>query len=281
MIGATLLALVLAIPATQDTTLRLPQEGVVSIEAGNRGVVLRVVDGEAVTIRNAPVRVRGNEIRVESEWPLDTRVSGPAILVSVPARAEVRLESMSGPLEATQVPRRLRVETISGPITTRGGHGSIDIETVSAPIHVRGFQGTRLQIETMSGAVTIDGATGSVQVSSVNQAIMFRNVRSESVHAESLNGRIDWYGQIDPRARHRFESHNGTVTFHLPDQSDIRFRVNSFLGKFQSSIPVSTRTMGDDFDDEQEVIATLGKGTAEVRVETFNGNVVVRRLGES
>jgi DUF4097 and DUF4098 domain-containing protein YvlB len=281
MIGATLLALALTIPAVQDTTLRLPQDGVVSIDAGHRGVLLRVVDGDDVTVRNAPARLNGREIRIDTEWPFGSRRQNSRIEVIVPARAAVRIQSISGPIEAAQVPQVLQIETVSGPIITTGGRGSLDIESVSSPIQVRAFQGSQLEIETMSGPVSIDGATGRIEVSGVSESLTFRNVRSESVHAESLNGRIDWYGPIDPRARLRFESHNGTVSFFLPTDNDVRFRVNTFLGRLQSSIPVTTRSVRDDSDGEQEVIAVLGKGSADVRVDTFNGNVVVRRIGDS
>jgi hypothetical protein len=71
------------------------------------------------------------------------------------------------------------------------------------------------------------------------------------------------------------------VSFFLPTDNDVRFRVNTFLGRLQSSIPVTTRSVRDDSDGEQEVIAVLGKGSADVRVDTFNGNVVVRRIGDS
>lgn len=264
-------------PAPQDTTLRLPTGGTITVESGLHPVLLDVGTGDQVSVRGGNARLHGNQITVSA----GRQNPDGRIVVTVPSQSAVRLELGVATLVAADVPQQLHVESLSGDITTNGGTGSLRIETVSGRVEVRRFRGDRLDIESMSGSVDIDGATGTVRVEALSEPVRLRDMKSRSVHVEALNGSIEWTGSLMSDSRHRFESHNGDVTFRLPPSASARFAVTTYLGSFRSLMAVRTRGAAEAGGDNRNIVATVGNGAAQVEVETFNGDVVVRPTGES
>lgn len=263
----------------QDTTIRLPAGGVVRIESEYQSVRLEAGSGDFVSVRGARAELQGSQIQIESAGhPGD---GDETILVTVPFRSAVRVELGSGTLVATRVPQHLHVESMNGAITTNGGTGNLRIETVSGRVAVRQFTGGRLDIDAMSGPVDVDGATGTIRIEALNESVLLRNIHSSSVHVETLNGQIEWHGDFLPGSRHQFEAHNGTVTLHLPRSVNVRLTATTFLGNFRSTIPSRTRGEAESGREERDIVATYGTGAARLRIETFNGDIVVRPIGES
>lgn len=285
LVPALLAAFAVATPTQVDTTVRISRGTTVSIDGAMRGVRLRTADGDQVVILGA-AEVDAGARRLSIDAGFLRGRSGTELVVTVPRWARVELEGVSGDITVEQAPAELDVESFNGRVSVTGGDGTMRISNATGSVHVRGFTGRVLDVESLSGGVTIDGATGTIHVETVNEQIVMRNVRAGSVSAESTNGSITWAGAIDPSARYHFGSHNGNVLLEVPASIDARLRISTFQGGFDTAIPGRTTGNGagrrpDDGGAEREFTVTYGRGSADVRVETFNGSVRVRRLGET
>ncbi len=282
-------ALLLLATVTPDTTLRLPKGGTVGIDAGFRNVTVTVGSGDQVIVTGADVELEGNRITVDAGgFPiLDGRRGREVVHVTVPAWAAVEVDMVSGTLDVLRAPESLIADVVNGTITTRGGTGIMQLASVAGGITVRDFAGTQLTVEAMTGPVTIEGATGRIQVETVNDPLLLRNVRSDAVHAASVNGRVEWSGNFTAGGRYNFETHNGPIVMVVPVSVSVRMHVSTFMGDFDSSIPVSVNGNPNGVQGrpgrprEREFTATYGSGAAEVHVESFQGTVRVRQLGGS
>lgn len=284
MVPLLLAAVTLGATGTVDTTVRIARGTVVSIDGAMSGVRLRTADGDQVIVRGA-AEVDSHSRRLTIEAGI-FRARGGELVVTVPRWATVELEGVNGNIVVEQAPEVLDVESFNGQVSVTGGTGTMNISNATGSVTVREFNGRVLHVESLSGQVTIDDATGNVTVETVNERIVLRNVRSTSVSAESTNGGIDWQGPLDPAGRYQFSSHNGNVLLRVPTRLDARLRVSTFQGGFETAIPGTTtgngaRPRSGEWGGEREFTVRYGRGSADVRVVTFNGSVRVLPLGET
>jgi hypothetical protein len=81
-------------------------------------------------------------------------------------------------------------------------------------------------------------------------------------------------GTIRPGGRYRLATHNGDVTIGIPAGTDARVSVSTFQGDFESDFPVTlTERRGKRFE------FTLGKGSAAIDLESFQGTIRLSRPG--
>lgn len=277
MISTVLLLLATIAP---DTTLRLPRGGTVQLEAGFRNVIVTVGSDDNVTVTGAEAELEGNRITIDAGGFPGSRMGSEPVRLIVPAWASLEIEVVSGSLDVHRAPESLTAEVMNGPITTRGGTGTMQLSSIAGAITVRDFAGKQLEVEAITGPVTIDGATGRVLAETVNDPIFLRNIRSSAVQVSSVNGRVEWNGDFVPGGRYRFESHNGEIELQLPASVSARMHVTTFMGDFVSALAATTNGKGRPEQANmlggQDITAVYGSGAAEVSIDTFNGEVLVR-----
>jgi DUF4097 and DUF4098 domain-containing protein YvlB len=267
-----------------DTTLRISRGTTVEVTSMTRPIVIRTGAGDQVRVVGANADLSGSTLEVDAASPFG-RGTGP-ITVTVPAWATVEVNAMNASITIEDAPERLTAETLNGRIESRGGRGTLMLSTMAGAIRVRDFEGTRLGVEAVSGEIVVDGATGTLTLESVSQGITLRNIRSSTVTAETTNGRVQWEGALDPRGRYTFATHNGEILLLLPEGTSARVRGSMFNGTFESDLPATTQGLEPSRRDREvslgkEFTATLGKGEANVHVETFNGSIRIKRLGST
>lgn len=289
-----LLALAAVHPAA-DTTLRLPRGGGVEIETQLRDVIVRTGTTDMVTIRGATGEFDGRTLQVTTDNRRN-RGNGP-IEVTLPVWARVDVSSVGGNLTFSAAPERLRAETVNGFIRVTGGTGTVELETVAGAVTVTDFRGTLLSIDATGGAVTVTNATGKISVDNVNDNVTLRGIRSNSISASTVNGAIEYEGSFAADGRYEFNSQNDNVTLILPGDVSARLKISTMNGQLISpQIPATTngtqdvasgagkgkdktKDKGHDHGDEGEhtFTAVYGSGAAQVTVDVFNGNVIVKR----
>ena len=281
------LLLALAVPLMtelSDTTLRISRGTTIEVNSMTRPVVVRTAAGDQVRVVGATAELSGSTLEIDVASPFG-RGTGP-ITVTVPTWATVEVDAMNASITIEDAPERLTASTLNGRIESRGGRGALTLSTMAGAIAVRDFAGTRLNLDAVSGQISVDGATGTLTIESVSQGITLRNIRSSNVTAETTNGRVQWEGALDPRGRYTFATHNGEIVLLLPENVSARVRGSMFNGSFESTLPATTQGLDPSRRDRdlmlgKEFTATLGKGEANVHVETFNGSIRIKRLGST
>ncbi len=140
--------------------------------------------------------------------------------------------------------------------------GNVRIRTSNAPITVNSVSASMINAHTSNGAVTLDKVivSGVADVRSSNGALTARQVdASEQLRMETSNGRIA-VEQVTSAAI-ELRSSNGSIS-------------GSVGGKRSDYTISSTTSNGDDS------LGDGGKGPFRLTVNTSNGNIYIRFLGE-
>jgi hypothetical protein len=159
-----------------------------------------------------------------------------------------------------QVPAqtRLGLETSNGEIQVRGTSGGLSGQTVNGNVEVTSTAG-RVEVSTTNGNIRLVGIHGAARAGTTNGAIV----------AEIL--------KLDPGAGVELSTTNGDLTAILPADLKAQLEAVTTNGRVTIGFPVEMVGRASS----KIVRGRIGGGGAAVNLTTTNGNIVVRRAGES
>jgi hypothetical protein len=207
--------------------------------------------GDQLTIRVEPPDKQG-----WFSWGAESRMGDTMLDLKVPREAEMKIEVVSADVALSGVAgRSLDVNSVSGNIDLTGKADRGHLETVSGNIRARGLGG-QIKFETVSG--DIDAENGDYR----------------EISAGTVSGDINLRGKPSKEARVDVETMSGDVHLYLPSDVSAHLRATTFSGSIRSdfgSVKDEEHGPGSSLD------ATTGSGDARVTLETFSGDVEVRR----
>lgn len=237
-----------------------------------------------------------NEIRVQATHGRRDVISIDASGSSVSIEAEGRMGPATDVTFNLTVPAAVALD-LSGVYTqvrVEGVHGDIDVETVQGSIRVTG--GGRLQLESVEGDILIDRARGRVSANTVNRGIRVTNtvgdieaetvngpiilqgVQANAVDLATVNGRIVYDGTLRDGGDYAITSHNGAIWVVVPEKAGVTVDVSTFNGNLDSTLPI---TMRGERGSKRRMNFVFGNGGARLDLESFGGDVHLRRPGEA
>jgi hypothetical protein len=287
---AMLGALVAAQPAEQTRDTRPPQtDQTVPVSRGTRlivdnyagEVIVHAWDKDAVHViarhgTRASVAVR------PGEGTLSVRSSGGSAGsvdydITVPAWMPVKIEGEFNFVSAEGLQAEISAETVRGDIVIRGGSGFITAKSVQGEVTVDGARG-KINVSSVNEAVTITGSSGEIVADTTNGDVTLSRIESGSVEATTVNGTITFEGTPAGNGRYHMATHNGDIIVAVPEASNITFMVRTYSGEFSSALPTKGPAAGQARGGRR-VQYTLGSGSAEMELESFGGEIQLRRPG--
>lgn len=235
-----------------------------------------------------------NEVRIQAEHSSRTRVDvrntgsvvtvragsgyGPANIVdyriTVPASMALDLSGMHTDIDVQGTQAEVKAQTVQGEVSIRGGR-SVSARSVSGEVSVEGARGD-VRASTTSENVRVASAVGEVIAETVSGDIFLERIDSRRVEAGTVSGDVFYDGTIQDRGRYSFVTHSGDVVASVPERADVKVSIASIDGDLDASFPVTF--VGDDRGRRQSFV--LGSGSAQLEMETFSGDVLLRRPGE-
>jgi DUF4097 and DUF4098 domain-containing protein YvlB len=287
-----LLVAMLAAPPQERRETRPPQtDQTVTVARGTRllidnfagEVLVRAWDRDSVRVqaRHAS-RARVNlktvttGLRVSSAaehgppGSVDYEITAPAWM---PIKVDGQFNFVT--IEGTQA--EVTVETVRGNVVVKGGNG-VTAKSVEGDITVEGAKG-KITLNSINQGITITGTSGEIHAETVNGPIALSRMDASTVEASTINGNITYEGSVVNSGRYRLTSHNGTITVAVPESSNATFAVRSYHGGFNSNLPVKGDSDPREVRKGRRVLFTLGNGSAEFELESFNGGIRLRKPG--
>ncbi|TKJ33743.1 hypothetical protein CEE39_03415 [bacterium (candidate division B38) B3_B38] len=238
----------------------------------------------------------GNRVVITTEYPKNMGWRGRSINVSVnynltiPNRAslkansisgdigigriggDARLKTISGDVIAREIGGEAELESVSGDITVAEAAKSLNCNTVSGDVEVTSVN-AGARIKSVSGDVTLTGCRWNAEAESVSGDIELRDITgARRVRAKSVSGDIDYIGTIESGGRYTLNSHSGDITFSVPENSSFELEVKTFSGEIDTAFPI--RIIGKQ--KKRTLSGTVGEGGAWVELESFSGNIRIR-----
>jgi DUF4097 and DUF4098 domain-containing protein YvlB len=277
---AALAALAQATPI--DTTLPVERGQRLTVEVYGGDITVKTWNRNAVRIQADP----SGRTRVEiSSSPSGVEVHtegrrGPPSSVDVQVTAPTWMAlDLSGvytdvSVDGTKGP--INVETVQGEVKVNGGDGLLSLRSVQGGVTLRNAKG-RIAVNSVNESVSVSDASGEVAAETVNGDVQLDRVDASSVEASTVNGDLGYSGPIRNGGRYSFSSHNGDITLAVAQGTSAAVSVSTFSGEFESDFPVtlSETKKGKRFS------FTLGGGSAQVTLESFQGTVRLVRPGHT
>jgi len=234
--------------AEVDRKITADADGTVDIEmiAGR----IQVVGGSAgevhvtgtINERYETLQLEGSGKRtsIEVEIDDDRGSRGPSadLTIRVPSRSNLSIETISSNVSISDVSGELSIEVISGELTIRGDDLTVSAATVSGAIEILGGKLREAEIETVSGSIRVEGE-------------------------------LDRDGDFD------FEIFSGDVTLLLPSSTSAEFDISTFSGNIDNDFGPGPTT--SELLPSKSLSFSLGSGDASVSVESFQGNVWLKK----
>lgn len=198
---------------------------------------------------------RVEETRLEVSVPRGARLEANGVSADVFAEGltgDVRLNSVSGDVHAElDTDAAVRLNSVSGDVDLEGRVGGATLETVSGDIRAEGIAG-EVRVKTVSGDAELEGGA-------------IRRLDMETVSGD-LDAAFGLAGSADVRAK----SLSGEITLRLPGDASTRILAETYSGAIESDFGAAVK-------DGRRLDATAGQGDANITVETFSGEVVIKR----
>jgi DUF4097 and DUF4098 domain-containing protein YvlB len=226
-------------------------------------------DHDVVEIR---VEIPGRRRRDTGRQVGDTHLE-----IMVPRGASLEIETLAASIAVDGVDGDVRMESSAGGITYTGGATRVEAGTAAGDIEVNASAaGADIDVEGVAGSVLVQFISGNVAAGSLTGNVRVIGGRIGEGSFESVSGTLYFEGEIGAGAELDFDNFNGDIELLIPADSAAEFDISTHLGSIETEFGFEGRSV-EQYSPEQEAEFTLAGGGAEVSIETFSGNVTVRR----
>ena len=274
--GLMLGAIALVAPLDQDTTFAVDPGSRMVVTNHSGEIIVRTWDRNEVRARSDhsyrgyfEIDRSGNSVRIGSRQWDDDDVD---LLLTVPASMALDMGGSDADVTIEGSNAEISVDVSEGDVMIRGGAGRVTVETNDGEIRVSDVEG-RIRLFTMDGDVTVDRATGDIEVETTDGAIDLIDVMAGTLKATTVDGDIWFDGVIAREGSYLLQSHDGDITLRIPEDTDARVRMALFDGDFSSDFELTFPS----WPRGRRMEFTMGGGSAELQVETFDGDIILRR----
>lgn len=232
----------------------------VRIEVEKRGATREAIDALEIVAEQ-----KGNSIEFQVRPPREETFSGIGVtrratarlIVSLPARSDVRARSGDGSMRAEGISGRLEFRTGDGSMRLANVAGDVTLTTGDGLVTVSDSEG-RLEVNTGDGGVNVSGTFGGLKLLTGDGTIVVR-ARPGTVMTE------DW----------ELTSREGSVSLYLPDAFDADIDAQTGDGTIRNEFIVEVDSSASA--GRRMLRASLGTGGKRLRIRTDDGGIRIRR----
>lgn len=256
-------------------------KGSVTISGWDRSEV--AISGELGSGAKPTIEGSGSQLRIKIEapnqqgwfsWGADSRIGPSELDIKVPKSAELKIGVVSADVTVSGVDGRLLdIDSVSGKLRLSSGAQEVDIDSVSGGVDIDG-KAERARVQTVSGDIRARGLGGQIKYETVSGDIDADNGRYKEINAGTVSGDINLRGQPQGDLRIDVESMSGSVHLYLPGEVSTRLRASSFSGSIRSDFGTVKQ---EEHGPGSNLDASAGGGQGQVKVETFSGDIDIRR----
>jgi len=232
----------------------------VHAEHGSRGAIEASLVGNTVTLRAS------------------SRHGAPSVVdfdITVPQDMALTLSGTYTEIEVDGVRGAISAETVDGSIDVKGGSGIITLHSIQGSVTLADATG-RIEVNSVNESVELSNVSGQIKAETTNGDMTLMGIKSSSVDASTINGDVEYEGTVSDGGTYSFNSHNGEITVSIPEGANVTLSVATANGDIDPSFPLPlTATAG-----KHRYTFKLGSGSAHMEVESFQGDIQLRRPSE-
>lgn len=280
----TLAALTIASLAVQqtDTTFAVPAGASLTVNNFGGAIIVHGWNQNSVKVHaehsrrgRVEVSLVGSTVTVKA----GSRQGAPSVVdmeITVPAATPLNLSGNYAEITVDGVTGPIRAETVEGEVDVKGGRGNITLSSIQGSVTLADASG-RIELTSVNEDIDVDNVTGEIRIEATNGEVTMTRMRSSSVEAATINGDVVYDGTINDGGSYSFTSHNGDITVTVPERANVTITAATANGDIDSSFPLPLTTCASG---KRRCTFKLGTGSARLEVESFQGDIELRRPGE-
>jgi DUF4097 and DUF4098 domain-containing protein YvlB len=219
------------------------------------------------------IEASGSSLQINVRNRNERNVDSTDLKLMIPYGANVDASAVSADIDVSGLDNdKLTASSVSGDVEVEATSQRITIESVSGDVEFSG-QTERISAESVSGDIILSGISGEITATTVSGDMKLRAGSIDGAKLETVSGDITAAGELSGNARLSAESMSGDVTIMLPSGQDGLFKAQSFSGRIHTdfgSVKQAKHGPGSHLKH------MAGSGGAEVRVESFSGNIQLK-----
>ncbi len=214
---------------------------------------------------------------IEVVYPRNKRnlKDGAELVIHVPENSRLEVECVSAWIKASDLKGEVDLESVSGAVTFEGWCSELEAESVSGSVQIEGGA-PEMDLGSISGSVRLDGREGELDVETVSGAIEVEMDKLLGLSAGSVSGSIDIAADLDKRGNYNCDVVSGSISFAVPGNVSAEFEVSTFNGNIDNEFGQKARKTSK-YAPGKELEFTNGDGEASVELNSFSGNVRIRK----
>ena len=197
-------------------------------------------------------------------------IDATVLKLRVPKGASIEASAVSADIEISAMDNeKLTGSSVSGDVEVQANSQWVSLESVSGDV---GFSGrtVRISAESVSGDIVLTGISGDVKATTVSGDMELESGILDSGKLETVSGDILISAELSDSGRLTAESMSGDISVKLPASQSGVFKAQSFSGRITTDFG-SVRHA--EHGPGSHLKHSAGKGGAEIRIETFSGNI--------
>jgi DUF4097 and DUF4098 domain-containing protein YvlB len=288
LIAAGLGAMAVMLPVTAvsseeiDKTLNMSNDGLVQVENmvgiiefsgwDRSEVQIRGEAGDDVEEVEITSTATAVKIRVHNRSG-KRNIEGTNLYLRIPQSASIEADSVSADITVSDnLGERVLLNTVSGDLEIDASPELLEMHSVSGDVEFRGTA-SRSSVETVSGEIALVGPSGEISINTVSGDVSLEAGEVSRGRFESVSGDMTLTLSLGDGGRLSCDSMSGDVKLRLPASQQAEFTVQSYSGDINSEFGSSTRVSKGP---GQMLRHKEGENGAEIRLETFSGDVYIR-----
>jgi DUF4097 and DUF4098 domain-containing protein YvlB len=196
--------------------------------------------------------------------------------ITAPGWMPIKVEGQFNFITIDGAQAEVFADSVRGDIIIKGGTGFVTAKSIEGEIIVEGARG-KVNVSAINQGIKISDSSGDITAESVNGPILMSGIQSSSVDASTTNGNITYDGNLADGGRYTLTTHNGDLVLGVPENASATFTVRTYNGDFRTDLPLEGRLPPDEMHRGKRVTMTLGKGSADVTLESFGGTIRIRK----
>jgi hypothetical protein len=195
--------------------------------------------------------------------------------ISVPAGVTVWVKTTGASVDIRNVTGGVDVYSVTGNVTFDGSPEQLYAESMGGEVMITG-ESSSIRAKTGKGPITFRGAGDDVSLVTVGGRITVNGQRMKRGYFESVTGDIVFDGELEPGSSVGIQTHSGRVEMTLPRDAGADCVVTTIEGALQVDFDVPEALERDGAQGPEREF-TIGDGGANVKIQTFDGAVAIRR----
>ena len=236
-----------------------------------------------------PLAIEGSNqqmtIKVEPEggksgwfnWHNDTAMGSSSLELRVPRNASLSVDTVSAPIGIDGVEGgTIKVGTVSGKIRINARTPSLEVNSVSGGIEYAGHA-DRANLQTVSGDILAPSIGYDAELQTVSGRIHVGGGPWHKLNLSTVSGDVQLSGGVTGSGSYSIDSMSGDVQLAFPADLSASIHATSFSGDMRSDFGTPKK---NDHGPGSELNTTVGSGAGKIKIETFSGDLRIKRGGD-